>query len=198
MSEIDPLVWALIWFFVGSALLVMEVFIPSGGILGFLAVAAFVSGGYVAFSRDTTTGLAYIAIALFATPALVGAAFKAWPYTPMGRAFLGELPSPEKTMVDDPRRRLVGRLGIAKSKMLPSGAVEVDGSLVDAVSQGMAVEAGQLVIVQEVRGNRVVVRLATEAEKTQALGASNVAASEDLLARPLEDLGLESFDDPLS
>ena len=42
--------------------------------------------------------------------------------------------------------------------MLPSGAVAFEELTVDAVSEGMAIEAGQKVRVVDVRGNRVVVR----------------------------------------
>ena len=77
--------------------------------------------------------------------------------------------------------------------MLPSGAVEIDGQMVDAVSQGQAIEPGQNVVVMEVRANRVVVRPAKENERP-----GRPTSTADLLSRPIEELGIESLEDPLA
>ena len=138
MNLLDPIGWAIVLLVVGCGLLVLEVFIPSGGLLSFLAFVAVVASMIVAFNHNVTTGLSFTAIALLAVPVAIGLAFKLWPRTPMGKAILGELPSEEETRPDDPRRSLVGRVGVAQSLMLPSGAVLIDGKLIDAVSQGIA------------------------------------------------------------
>ena len=77
--------------------------------------------------------------------------------------------------------------------MLPSGAVEIDGQMIDAITHGQAIEPGQYVVVIEVRANRVVVRPAKENERP---GRS--VSPEDVLKRPIEELGIESLDDPLA
>jgi membrane-bound serine protease (ClpP class) len=192
MNILDPLGWAVVWMLVGCALLALEVFIPSGGLLSFLATVALLGSIYMAFSRDSTTGMFFIAGALFAAPLVIGLAFKIWPLTPMGRAFLGTPLTEDQVKQDDPRRSLVGKQGVARTKMLPSGAVVVDGQAIDAVSQGAAIEPGQRVVVQEVRGNRVLVRPLRPDE----LAARPAAAPG--LSTPLEDLGIESLDDPLA
>ena len=193
MSVLDPISWAIILMLIGCALVVLEVFIPSGGLLSFLSAVAIVASLWMAFQRDTTTGLSFLVISVIAVPAAVALAFKYWPYTPMGKAFLGELPKQDELVADDPRRDLVGRVGIAKSKMLPSGAILIDDQLVDAISQGPAIELGQAVVVVEVRANRVIVRAAEDEEARQA-----AVDPRDLLSRPIDELGLESFDDPLT
>ena len=112
--------------------------------------------------------------------------------TPMGKAFLGELPDEAEVAPDDVRRELIGRIGVAKSQMLPSGAVKIDGRTFDAVSQGMAIDPGDRVVVLEVRGNRVVVRPAAPDETPTA------ARPDDILSKPIDELGIESLDDPLA
>lgn len=193
MGGLDPVTWAIILVLVGCALVVMEVFIPSGGALTLFSVIALVAGVVMAFRRDTTTGLVFILITLIAVPAVVALAFKYWPMTPMGKAFLGELPSEEAAHPEDPRRGLIGKVGIAKSKMLPSGSVRVEGKMFDAISQGEAIDPGQPIVVVEVRANRVMVRLADEQETRQA-----PPESEAVFDKPIEELGLESIDDPLA
>jgi membrane-bound serine protease (ClpP class) len=125
-------------------------------------------------------------------PTLVALAFKYWPRTPMGKAFLGELPTDEEVLPEDPRRALLGHVGVARSKMLPSGTVEIDGQMIDAVSQGQAIEPGTYVVVAEVRANRVVVRPAGKDQRPTHHHPS------DVLSRPIEELGIDSLEDPLA
>jgi len=193
MTALDPLTWAVLLMLLGCALLVMEVFIPSGGVLSLFSTISIVASIVFAFRRDMNSGLIFILVTLVAVPGVVALAFKVWPMTPMGKAFLGELPSEDETKTDDPRRQLVGRLGIAKSKMLPSGSVLIEGHILDAVCQGGAIEAGEPIVVVEVRGNRVVVRQAEPEERSQ-----QVASSGDVLSKSIDELGLESFEEPLS
>jgi membrane-bound ClpP family serine protease len=193
MNLLDPIGWAVVLLVLGCGLLALETFIPSGGILSFLSFAAVVGSMVVAFNRSLTTGLSFMAIAVLAIPLAIGLAFKIWPRTPMGRAILGELPSEEETKPEDSRRALVGRIGVAQSLMLPSGSVLIDGKLVDAVSQGMAIDPGQPVVIVEVRGNRVMVRPAA-AEEAQAAAFE----PDDILARPIEEFGFDSLEDPLT
>ncbi|QDS97625.1 NfeD family protein [Adhaeretor mobilis] len=190
MTLFDPLGWAIIFMLLGCGLIVLEVFIPSGGVISFFAVVALVASLVMAFRRDLTTGLSFIMISLVAVPSVVGLAFKAWPHTPMGRSFLGELPDEEDSKPHDARRALVGRVGVARTKMLPSGSVLVDDQLLDAVSQGRAIDPGQAIVVVEVSSNRVVVRAAQQHE------AAGLATSQkELLTKPLEEFGLEGIDE---
>jgi membrane-bound serine protease (ClpP class) len=128
-----------------------------------------------------------------AVPLVLVLAFHYWPKTRFGKAFLGELPTEAEVLPDDPHRALLGRVGIARSKMLPSGAVEIDGRMIDAITRGKAIEPGQFVLVTEVRANRVVVRPAKENERPD-----RKLSTDDLLSRPIEELGIESLEDPLA
>jgi membrane-bound serine protease (ClpP class) len=198
MNLLGSMEWAMVLLVVGCGFLILEVFIPSGGLFGFFAFVAIIASMVMAFRRDTTTGLSFIAVAMIAVPVAIGLAFKLWPKTPMGRAFLGELPSEEEVKLEDPRRTLVGRVGIAQSLMLPSGSVLIGGQLIDAVSQGIAIDPGDSVVVVEVKANRVMVRPAKPHEVEEAAERQN-GPPDDLLSRPIEEFGIEGFeDDPLA
>jgi membrane-bound serine protease (ClpP class) len=101
-------------------------------------------------------------------------------------------PRSEDVLPDDPKRRglkeLQGRIGRAKSKMLPSGIVVVDGRKVDAVSEGMPIEAGQKVRVLYARGNSVVVRSVPEDTPERPEG--------DPLSRPVDTVVPDPFEEP--
>ncbi len=193
MNTLDPMVWSILLMLVGCVVLVLEVFIPSGGILAVLSAAAFIGSILIAFQQGPVTGFAFVMTTVVAVPLVLVLAFHLWPKTRIGKAFLGELPRDEDVLPDHPHRALVGRVGIARSKMLPSGAVEIDGQMVDAVSQGQAIEPGQNVVVIEVRANRVVVRPAKENERP-----GRPTSTTDLLSRPIEELGIEPLEDPLA
>jgi membrane-bound serine protease (ClpP class) len=193
MNLLDPIGWAMVLLALGCGLLILEVFIPSGGILSFLAFAAVIGSMVMAFQRNTTTGLSFIAIALVAVPLAIGLGLKLWPSTPMGRAMLGELPTDEEVRPENPHRHLVGRVGVAQSLMLPSGAILVDGQYIDAVSQGIPIDPGEPVMVVEVRANRVMVRPAKPDEVQHA-----ALPQDELLSRPIEEFGLEGLDDELA
>ena len=189
----DPLVWAAILLLLGLLLLVGEVFVPSGGVLGFLSIASLVSGIVLAFyHRGIEAGVVFLSVTAILVPMALAAAFRWWPHTPMGRRLLLDVPRSDEVLPDTPQRRalrqMVGRLGVAKTVMLPSGAVTVDGVSIDAISEGMPIEAGQRVRVIEVHGNRVVVRPAEDAPPEP----------DDMLSRPIESLGIDGLDEPLA
>jgi len=86
-------------------------------------------------------------------------------------------------------KRLIGKVGQAKTLMMPSGAVVIDGRTIDALSEGLPIEAGQSVRVVEVRGTRVVVRSTSQAPTPADPG--------DPLSQPIDSLGLDRSTTPL-
>jgi membrane-bound serine protease (ClpP class) len=196
---IPDIAWAILLLLIGCALVGLEVFIPSGGIITVLAAVAFIASIIIASWESPTTGpmtgLIFAAVTVFVVPVIVAVAFKYWPKTRMGKAFLGELQKGDELLPEDPRRTLLGRVGVARSKMLPSGAVEVDGQMIDAISQGQAIEPGTYVVVTEVRANRVVVRPAAKDQRPSNQSSRDI---NDILSKPIDELGIESLEDPLS
>ncbi|MCC7086192.1 MAG: hypothetical protein IT427_14410, partial [Pirellulales bacterium] len=68
MTGLDPFTWAIILLLLGCALVVLEVFVPSGGILGMLAGLAILGSIVFAFRRDTTAGLSFVLVSMVAVP----------------------------------------------------------------------------------------------------------------------------------
>jgi membrane-bound serine protease (ClpP class) len=193
--DLDPLIWAAILMLIGLALLVLEMFVPSYGTIGFCAFLCIGGAIYFGFQRGTGYGFSLLTFALIAGPVLFAVAVKVWPSTPIGRRILIDIPDSQEVLPNSVQRRrlqeLVGKVGRAKSLMLPSGAVEIEGRTVDAVSEGVAIEAGELVRVVEVRANRVVVRPDSGEPAPRR-------TQDDDLSRPIDSLGLDPFDDPLA
>lgn len=197
MDLFDPLTWSILLMLVGCALVIMEVFIPSGGILGFLAGTSVVASVGVAFYyHGLATGVTFAGVAVVVVPVAIMVALHYWPHTAMGQRFLLGPPSEDEVLPDGVQRQklkqLLGKVGVAKTPMLPAGAIRIEGHTVDAVSQGMPIDAGESVKVIEVRAYRVVVRPIDEAEQLSS------SQSDDVLSQPIDDLDLEALDDPLS
>lgn len=161
-------IWALLLLALGTIFALMEVFFPSAGILGFLSAVSLLAAVVMGFYHSPLTGVLILLGAAFGLPTVVILGFKYWPKTAMGRRILLAGPSSEEVLPADPEKdylkSLVGRTGRAKSKMLLSGVIVVDGRTVDAVSESMPIEIGQAVRVVQVRGRGVVVRPSDETE----------------------------------
>jgi membrane-bound ClpP family serine protease len=188
----DFWIWAILLLAVGLGLAVLEVFFPSAGVLAFLSAAAMLGAIILGFKQGPAAGVAILATAVVLVPAIVVLAFKVWPHTSMGRQVLLQAPSAEDVLPDDPDRRrlkkLIGQIGRAKCTMLPGGVIAIDGRNVDAVSEGMAIETGQLVRVIKVQANRVVVR--------PVEGEQFSKPAENPLERPIDSIVTDPFDEP--
>ena len=156
-TPMDYLTVALLLVLVGVVLLGAEVLLPTGGIL--------VVGALLCFAVAVGTIL-YYGTALEATVAMVGmavglpaagfAAVAAWRRLSIGRALDGDraVDVPQLMKLDD----LLGRVGRTLTPMRPSGSVAFDGERVDAMTEGMMIDAGVWVRCVAAKAGRVVVR----------------------------------------
>jgi membrane-bound ClpP family serine protease len=157
------LVWVAALLLVGLAMLVLEVFLPTGGVLGFLSLLAIIAAIVMAFAEQGVAfGMGVLAVAFAAVPTALALAFRWFPDTPLGRRVLPPPPAAEDVVPAADRRRrlreLVGRRGRVTSELMPWGAVEVGGERHEAMSEGGPVPAGAEVEVAAVQGAALVVR----------------------------------------
>ena len=126
----NTLVWVVVLLLLGLAVMVLEVFVPSGGILGFVSVLALISAVATAFlEQGTTAGMVALAVVV--------------------------LPDPSRRRH---LRELIGRTGLTGSELLPFGSVAIDGEIVEAMSESGPLEAGVAIEVVGVQGTAIVVR----------------------------------------
>ena len=145
---------------IGFGLIVLEVLIPSLGVITVAAVGCIVASLFLGFSYSPALGLGLIVGALLGIPIILVLAFKLFPETPLGRhMMLRRKPSdhPAPATVSG-RTDLVGKEGVARSDLRPSGVAEVDGERLDVLTRGELVEVGARIRIIENRGNRIVVR----------------------------------------
>ncbi len=160
------LVLAAVMVGAGLLLLVGEFFLPTGGILlvGGLTTWAAAVGVVLLYGTATEASVAVIGLAL-GVP--ISGAVAVWAWQRMARR-MGLRPT-DGTALDPVEAgelaALKGRYGVTVTPMRPSGAVEIDGRRVDALTEGLMLDAGVGVKCVAVRAGRVIVRRADDGTK---------------------------------
>lgn len=164
----SPMTLAILLILIGLVLLVLEVFIPSSGLLFVLSTACLVVGVTMVFFAPESEGgglfggLITIGILVIVIPLLVAMWFHVWPRTPIGKKFFLPTPQEEAGVAALPDmgevENLRGQIGQTLTELRPSGVTLILGKRVDTKTEGMYVPAGQWVRVVDVRFGQVTVR----------------------------------------
>jgi membrane-bound ClpP family serine protease len=207
----NTLLWVAALVLIGLGVLVLEVFVPSGGLLGLLSVAALIAGVATAFwSLGAVYGMLALAVVVGAVPVVLAVALRWFPETSIGRRVIPPPPEAEDVVPAADRRRrareLVGRTGVATTELVPWGLVAVDGIAVDGMSEGGPIAAGTAVDVVAAQAAAVVVRPAEPARPAAAPptpfpadgappAAADAAPAEPApLSRTLEEFDFDHLD----
>lgn len=193
----SPLAWIILLLVLGLGLVVLEVFVPSGGVLGLLAVLAMLTGIVLAFAEQgPAVGLAVLAGSFVAVPCVLALAFRWFPATPLGRRVLPPPPEPDDVLPDAAERRwlrgLVGRRGRTAGELVPWGSLDLDGERFDAVSEGGPIAGGAEVEIVGVQGRAVVVRSGPP-RPSAAIAETTAVAPPPRLSRTLEDFDFDEL-----
>lgn len=199
MAGIDPtLVWAGLLLLLGLGCIVLEMFVPSGGLLGVMAVLSIVAAVVLAFLAGPLPGIIMTLVVTFLIPLVLAGAVRYWPDTPLGRTILLRRPESNQVLPQTEAYQtlhfLIGKQGVAKSRMLLSGVVSVDGKAYDAVSNGLPIDAGDPVRVIATETQRLVVRIDAAPFREE----TPVAAADDGLSRPFNETSLPGVEDPFA
>ncbi len=146
---------------IGLVFLLMEVFIPSAGLLLIGGVGALSGSLFVAFRSSLALGVLVIVLIVILLPTEIIIGVKLFPKTPLGkRMILGpkaQTTASDRAPVED-LSGLVGKEGVTLTYLRPAGVADLEGRRVDVVAEGTMIDAHRPVKVVLVDGNRVVVR----------------------------------------
>ena len=159
--------YAIILIVLGVILALLEVFIPSGGILGLLAAAAIVSSVVMAFkhgeAEEKATGFIFLTAVVILVPVVIILGLKIFPKTPFGRRVI------LKPSVESPHQRgaagvsgqdysnLVGMKGLTVTPLRPSGIAEIGRERLSVVAEGEMIDKDVEIVVVRIEGNNIVV-----------------------------------------
>ncbi|TFE01108.1 NfeD family protein [Jeotgalibacillus salarius] len=149
----------LILFLVGVGLIIAEFFVP-GGILGIAGLVAIVISILLAGESIAFMGIALsVALLVAVIGMVIMVKFLGKNLHLLKKIILSDSTSTESGYVSNVNRHeLVGKTGIARTALRPSGTIIIDEERIDAVSEGGYVNKDQKVIVVKVEGSRIVVR----------------------------------------
>lgn len=159
------LVFAIFLYFACAALIVAEVFVPSGGIISIFALACLIGGIAIFFRHSTTTGWVGIGIAVIMIPTVLIIAYKMFPKTRFGKSVT--LTPPERELGDAiadtaKLKELLGAVGVVITPLRPVGMCDFAGQRVECVAESGYVDKGKKVKVIEVESTQLTVRAIEE------------------------------------
>lgn len=168
------LVWGVILAAAAIVLFLMEIVLPSGGLLALLCGVAAIGSLILFFRYDSLVGAFALLAYLILAPLLVVGGFKLWRHSPLaGVMILGgkdestaDLSGDEAYAASEQRRierlreleALIGAEGEAVTELRPVGVVKIDGRRIDALSEVGIISAGSRVVVSTVYDNQIKVR----------------------------------------
>jgi membrane-bound serine protease (ClpP class) len=161
----EKLIWGLGLLGAAVLLLVLEVFVPSGGAILFTACAVGVAGVVCMWMADPLWGVLSLVFMVIAGPTVFFYGLSLWRHTPLGRKMIGELTEEEvekrrleELHARDEQLKLVGVEGTAATDLRPVGVVLINGKRYDALAELGLIPAGTRVRVTVVESNQLKVR----------------------------------------
>ncbi len=149
----------IILFIIGIFLIVAEFFLP-GGLAGALGIGAILASIMLAGGDMVQMGISLLIALLIAVATVIifvkvfGKKMKFFK-----KIILNDSTSTESGYVSNVNRLdLIGREGVTKTPLRPSGTVIVDDERIDAVTEGGFIKANEKVKIVKVEGSRIVVR----------------------------------------
>jgi len=153
---------AFFLYFVCAALIIAEVFVPSGGLISICALACVIGGVAIFFQHSTRTGIIGIITALVMIPAAVIFSYRMFPKTRFGKSIT--LTPSERKIGDavpdtDNLRELLGAEGVVVTPLRPVGMCAFSGKKVECVAESGFVEKDKKVKVIDVQSTQVTIRV---------------------------------------
>jgi len=157
--------FAVFLYFACAALIIAEVFVPSGGLISICALGCLVGGVAIFFNHSTTAGWVGIITAIIMIPSVVIIAYRIFPKTRFGKSVT--LTPPQRQQGDaipdtDELKELLGATGIVSTPLRPVGMCDFSGQRIECVAESGYVDKGKKVKVIHVQGTQLTVRTIEE------------------------------------
>ena len=159
------LVFAVLLYFASAALIIAEVFVPSGGLISICALGCLIGGVAIFFNHSTTAGWIGIITAIIMIPSVLVIAYKIFPKTKFGKSVT--LTPPKRWQGDaipDTQwlKELLGAEGTVVTPLRPVGMCDFSGQRVECVTESGYVDKGRKIKVINVESTQLTVRVIDE------------------------------------
>lgn len=204
----DPIYIAIILYVSAIVMALVDLYIPSAGMLLLLSLVAAVGSVIFGFQRSTSSGMTMLTLVAATVPILGVIAIRIWPNTPIGRRIVLGLPPERPTTANklhNALAELIGCVVVSEYPLMPSGQITIDHRPYNAFAEAGSIDAGQHVEVIAVRQRDLVVRVTDKPlspirprDHIHDLGKQPItefANNTNLLDVPADELGLDSLED---
>ncbi len=159
------LVLAIFLYLICAALIIAEVFVPSGGLISICALACLIGGVAIFFHHSNIAGLAGIGVAIVMIPSVLIIAYKIFPKTKFGKNVTLTPPvRQEGDAVPDTAelKNMLGVAGVVMTPLRPVGMCDFSGQRIECVAESGYVDKGRKVKVIRVQSTQLTVRVIEE------------------------------------
>jgi len=142
---------------IGLLVIIVEIIIPSGGLLGILALGLFGYSLYDVFTNiSSSAGMTFVVSDIICIPIVILFGFKLLAKSPVT---LRKSLSSENGVVAQSAEieHFVGKEGIAFTDLRPSGIAMIEDQRLDVVTEGKYLNKDTKVVVVSVSGNQIIV-----------------------------------------
>lgn len=161
----DLLIWGLTLMLAAGVMLVVEVFVPTAGILGVVAAVTALIGVVCLWRYNEYYGAGGLLAAVIIGPTIAYYGLKMYRHTPLGRKMIG-VPDDEelerRRLAEEAEKAathaLVGKEGTALTDLRPVGMIQVGEQRLDALAEVVFIQKGSRVRVIGVSTGQVRVR----------------------------------------
>lgn len=162
------LIFAVFLYFACAALIIAEVFVPSGGLIGLCALACLIGGAVIFFQHSATAGWIGVGIAAVMIPTVLIFAYRIFPKTRFGKSVT--LTPPKRQQGDaipdtSELKEMLGKVGVVITPLRPVGMCDFAEKRVECVAESGYVDKDKKVKVIDVESTQVTVRM-IEVEET--------------------------------
>ena len=155
------LIFAVFLYFACAALIIAEIFVPSGGIISLFALACVICGAVIFFRHSSTAGWIGVVIAVIMIPSVLVFAYRIFPKTRFGKSVT--LTPSERQKGDaipdtEELKELLGAVGLVMTPLRPVGMCDFSGQRLECVAEGGYVDKEKKVKVINVESTQLTVR----------------------------------------
>jgi membrane-bound ClpP family serine protease len=155
------LIFAIFLYLACAALIIAEVFLPSGGLISICALACLIGGVAIFFHHSNTVGMVGIGVAIVMIPSVLIIGYRILPRTRFGKSVT--LAPPERqqgdAVPDTPElKNMLGAVGVVISPLRPVGMCDFSGRRIECVAEGGYVDKGKKIKVIKVESTQLTVR----------------------------------------
>ncbi len=150
-------------FILGLIAIIVELFVPAGGLIGVLGVGLVISSVISAYTKfGLVIGTIFLLISIIFLPILFVLTFKIFPHTFAGKIFiLKDSQKKEQGFTSHDEEKFIVVLkkeGITLTPLRPIGLARIDNKKYNVTTTGEFINKEEKIRVIKVEGNKIVVR----------------------------------------